>query len=113
MVWRGLGRSARLGMSHSDRRMENNWWGDQDREFVIEGNALMTVTSLLFFLGFLLGHTVILEQPRSSSMPLVPLMASVLAFAKCLRCDVTNQHLKQIPCVHMMTLEVSLARRMN
>ena len=76
-----------LCMSQSDRRVENNWWGDQDREFVIEGNALMTVTSLLFFLGFLLGHTVILEQPRSSSMPLVPLMASVLAFAKCLRCD--------------------------
>ena len=53
-----------LCMSQSDRRMENNWWGDQDREFVIKGNALMTVTSLLFFLGFLLGHTVILEQLR-------------------------------------------------
>jgi len=76
-----------LCLSQSDRRVENDWWGDQDRDFVIEGNALMTVTSILFFLGFLLGHIVILEQPRSSSMPLVPLMASVLAYTKCLRCD--------------------------
>ena len=89
LIWFGTKCSSWviLCMSQSDRRVENSWWGDQDRDFVIERNALMTVTSLLFFLGFLLGHIVVLKQPRSSSMPLVPLMASVLAYTKCLRCE--------------------------
>ena len=56
LIWFGTKCSSWvvLCMSQSDQRVENSWWGDQDRDFVIEGNALTTVTSLLFFLDFYL-----------------------------------------------------------
>ena len=76
-----------LCLAQSNRRPENMYWGDTAKEFVQNGNALMAVTSFLYFIGRLLGHYCILEQPKTSCMPLVSLMASVLKYFHCFKCD--------------------------
>ena len=76
-----------LCLALSNRRPENMYWGDEQMEFVRQGNALMAVTSLLYFIGRILGHYCILEQPKTSTMPLVSLMASVLSYFHCFKCE--------------------------
>ena len=76
-----------LCLAQRNRRPENMYWGDTTKEFVQNGNALTAVTSLLYFIGRILGHYCILEQPKTSCMPLVSLMASVLAYFHCFKCE--------------------------
>lgn len=76
-----------LCLAQSNRRPENMYWGDTAKEFVQNGNALMAVTSFLYFIGRILGHYCILEQPKTSCMPSVSLMASVLSYFHCFKCE--------------------------
>ena len=63
-------------VSVSKRSLENLYYGDTSRDFVVEGNSLLMITAVLMCLSCALGHRVALEQPLTSCMPLfTPLCA--------------------------------------
>ena len=70
LVWFGTKCSSwvSLCVSCSCRSPKNLYHGDEERAFVLEGNRLMMVTSLPYFLASCLGHFTALEQPQSSKM---------------------------------------------
>ena len=71
---------VRLCLSQSDRRPENFYLGNTDKQFVRIGNAQMVIVTLIIFLSSLLGHVTSLEQPLGSMLPLTPLMRNTLDF---------------------------------
>ena len=62
----------------SERQEWNNYMGNQARPFVVCGNNLMIITSILFLVSWLLGQHPVLEQPASSVMPECPALKLVL-----------------------------------
>lgn len=84
LVWFGTKCSSwvSLCVSCSRRSEENMYHGDCDRPFVVEGNRLMMVTSLLYFLASCLGHFTTLEQPQSSTMVKNPWLQNVLVWVQ-------------------------------
>ncbi len=75
---------------HQSQRLEDNLWlgpsfGEDAADFVKVGNGLMEVSSLLFFLCYLLEVWVVLEQPISSCMPETPSMKGVLFYTQSAR----------------------------
>ncbi|CAL1144165.1 unnamed protein product [Cladocopium goreaui] len=84
LVWFGTKCSSwvSLCVSCSRRSAENMYHGDCDRPFVVEGNRLMMVTSLLYFLASCLGHFTTLEQPQSSTMVKNPWLQNVLVWVQ-------------------------------
>ena len=60
----------------------NQFWGDTSRLFIVEGNHLCNVTSLLFFISYLLMNVPCLEQPADSVLAKVSAMQLVLGFTK-------------------------------
>ena len=84
MAWFGTQCSSftSLCLSVSLRGPENEYQGDTTRSFVVEGNSLLEITALQFFLGWLLGQLCVLEQPLGSCMPLLKSMRHVLHFTR-------------------------------
>ena len=72
-------------VSVSKRSLENLYYGDTSRDFVVEGNSLLMITAVLMSLSCALGHRVALEQPLTSCMPLHPIMRSVISYFSCER----------------------------
>ena len=68
--------------SQSGRRRSNGWLGDETQPFVRDGNGQMLVTSLLYFLSWLVGNSPILEQPACSVLPKIQPLRMVLAFTR-------------------------------
>ncbi len=69
-----------LCLAQSQRRPENGYRGDETRAFVRSGNRQTWVASLVFFLSWLLGNSLVLEQPLQSVMPLMQPLKLVLEF---------------------------------
>ena len=92
LVWLGTQCSSFVALcaSVSKRRLENQWMGDNGREFVQVGNCHMIITALIYFLATLLQCATCLEQPLNSCLPNCPLMASVLTFCNAIK---VNTHL--------------------
>ena len=88
LVWFGTKCSSwvSLCVSVSERHASNNYHGNTERSFVTEGNSLMLITSLLFFLSTCIGHLTCLEQPLSSTMVLHPWLRNVLVWSKSQKC---------------------------
>lgn len=66
--------------AQSCRYETNDYLGDENRWFVMEGNILADISALLLLLVFLLECYDSLEQPLNSVLPATPLMRSVLLF---------------------------------
>lgn len=83
LVWFGTPCSSFLLMckASSQRDRQNGWVGNTDREFVSTGNKLMAITSLLFFIAWVLGCRCIIEQPLQSCLVKLKPLSSVLSFA--------------------------------
>lgn len=62
----------------SERNQSNDFMGNLTRPFVVCGNNLMEVTSLLYLVSWLLGQHPVLEQPTNSVMPQCPALKLVL-----------------------------------
>ena len=92
LVWLGTQCSSFVALcaSVSKRCLENQWMGDNRREFVQVGNSHLVVTALVYFLATLLQCATCLEQPLNSCLPDCPLMASVLTFCNAIK---VNTHL--------------------
>lgn len=71
-----------LCLCQSQRRPENNYVGDETREFVRKGNHLGQVTALLYFLGHAMCNTCVIEQPNKSTLPHLPVVLFVLQFTE-------------------------------
>ena len=71
-----------LCAAQAKRKEENQFWGDTSRLFIVEGNHLCNVTSLLFFISYLLMNVPCLEQPADSLLAKVSTMQLVLGFTK-------------------------------
>jgi len=69
-----------LCISVSRRNAENGFWGDTSRGFVRQGNEQMIITSLIFFVAWLLQNSPVLEQPQTSVMCHARPMCTVLEF---------------------------------
>ncbi len=84
LIWLGVPCSSWVPLcsSVSKRKPENGFLGDTDRAFVITGNAQMVITSIIVFIGALLGHCIMLEQPLGSVLPKVKPLSTVLTFFK-------------------------------
>ena len=61
-----------LCLSVKKRSPANDFLGDQDRPCVKRGNALDTVSALLFFLSWVTQLQPVLEQPANSCLPDLP-----------------------------------------
>ena len=74
-----------LCLSVTRRHPANNFLGDQGVDCVKRGNALATVSALLFFLSFVTQLRPVLEQPANSCLPDVPAWKFLLHWiqAKC------------------------------
>lgn len=83
LVWLGTKCSSwvSLCVSQSERGPANNYHGNLDRDWVVEGNRLMLISSLIYFLSVCLGHFTSLEQPGSSCMVKHPWLLNVLSWA--------------------------------
>ena len=75
LVWLGTQCSLFVALcaSVSKGRLENQWMGDNGREFVQVGNCHMIITALIYFLATLLQCATCLEQPLNSCLPKLPL----------------------------------------
>lgn len=84
LIWLGVPCSSWVPLcsSVSKRNALNGFLGDMNRLFVMTGNAQMVVTSIIMFLGALLGHCIMLEQPLGSCLPKVKPLSTVLTFFK-------------------------------
>lgn len=84
LIWLGVPCSSWVPLcsSVSKRKPENGFLGDMERLFVKTGNAQMVITSIIMFIGALLGHCIMLEQPLGSSLPKVKPLSTVLTFFK-------------------------------
>ena len=71
-----------LCRAQSQRSAENQYLGDLGRRFVREGNALMEASSLIYFIAFLLGVFVVLENPTSTVIDKCPSLCGVFTFAE-------------------------------
>ena len=69
-------------LTKNGRRLENGFLGDTDRAFAKTGNVQMVITSIIIFIGALLGHCIMLAQPLGSSLPKVKPLSTVLTFFK-------------------------------
>ena len=76
---------ASICVSVGKRSLEKLYYGDTSRDFLVEGNSCLMITSLLLCLSCALGHHVALEQPLNSCMPLHPIMSSVIRYFSCLK----------------------------
>ena len=70
---------------NSKRSDANQYLGDIDKPFVQEGNYLMAITSLLFFLARLIDVNPVVEQPLNSCMGKAPPFSTVLKFDASIR----------------------------
>ena len=66
-----------LCAAQAAQKEENQFWGDTSRLFIVEGNHLCNVTSLLFFISYLLMNVPCLEQPADSVLAKVSTMQLV------------------------------------
>lgn len=84
LAWFAVQCSSFVGLcvSSSRRAFSNDFMGDQSREFIRVGNALMICTAFLLFLCRLCNITTCLEQPLNSCLPKCPAMSSVLQFCQ-------------------------------
>ena len=82
LCWFGTKCSSFLGLcrKQSDRRESNGWVGNIHRPFVSEGNGMMHMSSLCYFLAWATKAIPALEQPTESSMGRVRPMRTVLEF---------------------------------
>ena len=82
MNWWGTKCSSFVSLcaSVAQRHAYNAWLGNEERQFVQEGNQQAEVTALGICLGVLCGLFPVLEQPVSSVMPRTPSLHSVLSF---------------------------------
>ncbi len=82
LVWLATQCSSFVALckAQSQRRSDNQWLGNEGRDFVRVGNQQMLVASLLYFVSFLLSNLVVLEQPVNSVMPRAQPMAGVLQY---------------------------------
>ena len=71
-----------LCAAQAARKEENQLWGDTSRLFIVEGNHLCNVTSLLLFISYLLLSIPCLEQTADSVLAKVSTMQLVLGFTK-------------------------------
>ena len=75
----------------AQRWPENLYWGDEARAFVRDGNMQMVITALLMMLSFWCNNVPVLEQPMSSTMPLLPPLSAALNFMKATRVVTWNK----------------------
>ena len=82
LAWFGIQCSSfvQICVSVSCRGLDNDWLGDEDKDFVRAGNLMMILSALLMLVAHLLKVEVLLEQPVTSVMPLCPTMKNVLSF---------------------------------
>jgi hypothetical protein len=82
LTWLGTQCSSFLVvcMAQSMRQIDNLYRGDAGRSFVEEGNRLLGITSLIWFLSWLQDGHPALEQPANSVLPKAEPLASVLSF---------------------------------
>ena len=80
LTWFGTQCSSFVLLCHTQaqRLPSNGFWGDTGRDFIQEGNHVMDVTAMLFFISFLLLNVPVLEQPWNSVLPKVSSLALVL-----------------------------------
>ena len=78
LVWLGTQCSSFLLLcrKQSQRYSENGFLGDDRRAFVRRGNRLMVITSLVFFLAYLVDAVPALEQPVQSMLPKVRIVTT-------------------------------------
>lgn len=69
-----------LCKAQSQRYPENNYMGDTSKLFVLQGNCLAELSSMLLLLAWLLRCRDGLEQPSSSVFPELPSCQAVLRF---------------------------------
>lgn len=83
-IWLGTKCSSfvQLCLSQSMRQSANSYLGDEGKEFVRQGNLLMSITALIMLIARWSGAVAILEQPVNSRMPLCPPLNGVLKFVK-------------------------------
>lgn len=62
----------------SGRAAWNQWWGDQGKPFVRQGNEIMVRCALWLYMSHLLGCKFIVEQPMNSVFYKLPPMSAVL-----------------------------------
>lgn len=63
----------------SGRRSENQWWGDESKAWVRQGNEIMVRCALWLYTSWLLDCKFICEQPANSILFKMPPMSTVLA----------------------------------
>ena len=82
LAWFGIQCSSfvQICVSVSCRGEDNDWLGDEGKEFVRSGNLMMVLSALLMLVAHLLKTEVLLEQPVTSVLPLCPTMRNVLSF---------------------------------
>ena len=71
-----------LCRAQSRRNESNNYLGDLQRSFVLMGNALAEASSMFFFLAYVLGIYVILENPMSSVIDKCPSLCGCFQFVQ-------------------------------
>lgn len=87
LVWFGTQCSSFLLICKgaSKRDQANGWLGDESLAFVRDGNVGMQVTSLLFFLSWLVDCRPIVEQPVQSCLFKIKPLVTVVGFTNALR----------------------------
>lgn len=73
---------------HQSQRLPENSWlgiGAESFQFVKEGNSLMELSSLVYFVCYLLSVWVVLEQPNTSCLPQCPSFKGVLHYTRSAR----------------------------
>ena len=82
LLWLGTPCSSFVVLcrAQSMRHESNSFLGDTSRGFVVIGNALGEMSSLLYFIAWCLCIWVVLEQPHSSCLPSMPSMSTVFRF---------------------------------
>ena len=84
LIWFGTQCSSFVLMckSVSKRSASNGWLGDTGKTFVKDGNKQMHITSLMYFVSWLIGCCPVLEQPLSSVLPKICPLSTVLRFTR-------------------------------
>eukprot|EP00435_Cladocopium_sp_Y103_P051430 s2754_g16.t1 len=79
-----------LCRAQSERQWSNNFAGNVSLNFLMMGNRLAAVSSLIYLLSDMVGNFPVLEQPLNSCMPLYSMMNAVLTF--CRSCKISTYH---------------------
>ena len=82
LVWLATECSSFTGLCRrqSKREKSNEYIGDLTRAFVQHGNQVAALSSLIFFLAWLVDACPVLEQPVASVMPLMTPLSTVFAY---------------------------------